>query len=149
MDNVSKKFGMNAGSFKFEKSVIFVATVLLIVLLAAVGIMAYSAKYGDEYPPVQSECPDYWTVNSEGKCVNEKNLGTCTDSTQHEMDFTTSEWTGNDGLTNKCKWARDCNITWDGVTNNTSACNPNASSSGSGNGSSSGGISSFLSKLGL
>ena len=38
------------------------------------------------------------------------------------MNFTTSPWTGDDGLCNKSKWAKACNLTWDGVTNNKNAC---------------------------
>ena len=38
------------------------------------------------------------------------------------MNFTTDVWTGDDGLCYKSKWAKACDLTWDGVTNNTNAC---------------------------
>ena len=137
---------ISAGSFKFEKSVLTIATILLIVLLAAIGAMAYNSKFGQDFPPVQSECPDYWVVNADGTCTNKQNLGTCTDGSQHTMDFTTDEWSGVDGLKKKCKWAKECNITWDGVTNNDVACTSGTSSSMTDNGSS-GGLTGFFKKI--
>ena len=126
--NLGSKIGSKIGSaFKFQKGVLLVATCLLILLLAAVAAFAYHSKYGQEYPPVQSQCPDYWTVNKDNTCTNVKNLGSCTGGGQHNMDFTTEEWTGADGLTKKCQWAKNCDLVWDGVTNNTKACNPNMS----------------------
>jgi len=59
------------------------------------------------------------------KCYNIHNLGkvssTCT-SLPTEVDFKTNTYTGNNGLCNKQTWAKQCNITWDGVTNASSAC---------------------------
>lgn len=52
----------------FYGVVIFVAIVGLIVLLTAAGLIMNSAKYAGVFPPRQSKCPDYWTVDSEGKC---------------------------------------------------------------------------------
>ena len=123
---VGSKIGSALGSaFKFEKGVLMVATCLLILLLAAVGVFAYYSKYGQDFPPVQSECPDYWKVNEDKTCTNVKNLGSCNDGGSHTMDFNTPEWTGDDGLTKKCHWAQNCDIVWDGVTNNKKACDPN------------------------
>lgn len=125
---IGSKLGSKIGSgFKFQKGVMTVAISLLILLLAAVGVFAYYSKYGQDYPPVQSECPDYWTVNEDKTCTNVKKLGSCNDAGSHTMDFTTPEWTGEDGLTKKCQWAQGCDIVWDGITNNQKACNPNRS----------------------
>jgi len=147
MDN--QQFTMpkiTAGSFKFEKSVLTVATILLIILLAAIGAMAYSSKFGQDFPPVQSECPDYWIVNADGTCTNKQNLGTCADGSQHTMNFTTDQWTGPGGLKKKCDWAKNCNITWDGVTNNDTACSSQSSNSMNNN-ESTGGIAGFFKKI--
>ena len=38
------------------------------------------------------------------------------------MNFNTGPWASSDGLCNKSKWAKACNLTWDGVTNNKNAC---------------------------
>ena len=59
------------------------------------------------------------------KCYNVHSLGkissTCT-SIPTEVDFKTDTYTGNNGLCNKQTWAKQCGITWDGVTNASSAC---------------------------
>ena len=120
------KLGSKLGStFKFQKGILTVAIALLILLLAAVGAFAHYSKYGQDYPPVQSQCPDYWKVEQDKTCTNIKQLGTCNDGGSHNMDFTTPEFTGADGLTKKCHWAQNCGIVWDGVTNNKKACDPN------------------------
>ena len=38
------------------------------------------------------------------------------------MNFSTSSWTGDTGQCNKSRWARACDLTWDGITNNSSVC---------------------------
>ena len=58
---------------------------------------------------VGSSCPA-------SKCYNTKKLGTVSDSCNVEMDFS------NYSTCQKQTWAKDCNITWDGVTNVSSAC---------------------------
>lgn len=77
-------------------------------------------------------CSDYATpkTDAEGsncpvKCYNTQQLGTvsstCT-SKPIEMDFTGDMYTGTDGVCNKKKWATQCGITWDGITNVPNAC---------------------------
>ena len=39
------------------------------------------------------------------------------------MDFSYSHWNGKDGLCNKYKWAKKCDLTWDGITTSDDACN--------------------------
>ena len=38
------------------------------------------------------------------------------------MDFSVYPYSGADGLCNKKKWAKTCELTWDGITNNKSIC---------------------------
>lgn len=75
-------------------------------------------------------CNDYATpkndvdgTNCPIKCYNEHQLGkvsaACT-SIPTEIDF--GEYKGPTGLCKKQKWAKQCDITWDGVTNVKSAC---------------------------
>ena len=107
----------------FQSTVMTIATVLLIICLILIGISLYRHKYTEAYPPVVADCPDYWLDESDGNsshCVNSKNLGN--DSCAKTMDFSTSAWVGSAGLCNKAKWAKACDLTWDGVTNNTNAC---------------------------
>lgn len=112
----------------FQKSVLVVAIILLIICLVLIGIALYNNKYSTEFPPVVANCPDYWiqkptTDQNSITCYNIKNLGKS--QCEKTMDFSGSTWTGNEGLCNKFRWASTCNLTWDGVTNNTDPCNNN------------------------
>lgn len=100
----------------FQKIVLFIALVILILMLAFVGVMLYRSKETAVWPPQVSECPDYWKVIGVNKCQNDKGLGNCTGV----HDFSSAEWQGKRGLGKKKTWAKECNITWDGITNNTS-----------------------------
>ncbi len=107
----------------FQSIVMTVAIVLLVLCLIMIGISLYRHKYDSAYPPVVADCPDYWTDLGEGDnetCVNVHDLGNT--SCANSMNFSSSPWTGSDGLCNKSKWAKACSLTWDGVTNNKNAC---------------------------
>jgi|TARA_B110000967_G_scaffold198642_1_gene231969 hypothetical protein len=118
--------------FNFQKIVITIAIIIFIVLMIFIAIILYNNKYGVKFPPTTSDCPDYWidqgtndgNINENGKmtqkCVNVKNLGNT--SCSKEMDFTTGDWGGSTGLCNKYKWAKSCDLTWDGITNNKDLC---------------------------
>ena len=108
----------------FQKTTLSIAIVLLILALILFALlMSQSAK---TYPPVVGQCPDYWVDLSGGlisdgsSCYNVKNLGK--DTCKKQMDFTADFWSGSDGICNKQKWAKSCDLTWDGVTNNSKAC---------------------------
>ena len=114
----------------FQKSVIVSACILFI------AYVLYNNKYNVSFPPTVSQCPDYWldmekTANSSGdignnnsqtkqSCVNIKNLGN--QSCNRTMDFTGNFWQGSTGNCNKSKWAKGCDLTWDGITNNSNIC---------------------------
>lgn len=107
----------------FQKTTMIIAIIILIICLIFIGISLYNSKYNTQYPPVVADCPDYWLDLSDGdgaNCVNKKNLGKS--NCNKSMNFSTSFWTGDEGLCRKYKWARKCNLTWDGVTNGTDAC---------------------------
>lgn len=100
----------------FQKTTIHVATILLIAMLVIIGILLYRANQNAQWPPMISECPDYWKVIDTDKCENVQGLGSC----PGVADFSDSKWQGQTGLQNKLSWARNCNVVWDGITNNPS-----------------------------
>jgi hypothetical protein len=109
----------------FQDTVMSISITLLIIVLCFIGIALYNQKYKTDYPPTIANCPDYWEDQSEGnngaKCVNVKNLGN--PSCSNTMDFSTAQWAGGDaGKCNKSKWATTCNLTWDGISDNTDIC---------------------------
>ena len=100
-----------------------VAIIMLIICLILIGVSLHNQKFSTAFPPVVADCPDYWLDKSDGdssNCENVQNLGK--DSCSKTMDFSTSSWTGENGTCNRSRWASACNLTWDGVTNNSSAC---------------------------
>jgi hypothetical protein len=103
----------------FQSAVLSVSVILLILCLIAIGISLYTAKFSEAYPPVLANCPDYWLDNSSGdasECVNEKGLGNA--ACQQTMDFSGMGFSGQPGMCKKKAWAKSCDITWDGITNN-------------------------------
>ena len=77
-------------------------------------------------------CNDYATTKNDVdgsncpiKCYNAHKLGkasaACT-SIPTEIDFGTPTYKGNGGVCAKQKWAKQCDITWDGITNIPNAC---------------------------
>ena len=123
-------------AFNFQKTVATIAIIIFIILMIFIASVLSNNKYGVTFPPTVSDCPDYWldmqkTVNSNGdigdgdsqtqqSCFNVKNLGKS--SCSKTMDFTGDFWQGSTGSCNKNKWAKACDLTWDGITNNTSIC---------------------------
>lgn len=110
----------------FQKIILTISIVLLIVALIVFGSMLYSDK--KVFPPTQAQCPDYWMdmsggIGTGGYCINTKNLGK--GGCSNKMNFNTGLWTGDDGICNKQKWANACDLTWDGITNNPNACGDN------------------------
>jgi hypothetical protein len=121
----------------FQRTVIIVAIVLLILCLVFIGTILYNNKYNAQFPPVTGSCPDYWVDVGASKDGSHKGLTHCV-APGHSLGdgkFLTpaiagygtrsckSKWVSPhqplDDAT-RCeykKWASKCNVTWDGVTN--------------------------------
>ena len=116
----------------FNITVLIVATVLLILGLIIIGFFIVKSIEDSEYPPVISDCPDYWDVDFSNngfiQC-NKNNAPTNTGSSNTAecpayptASFNDATKSDADKLCLKHKWAKDCNIHWDGITNNSQAC---------------------------
>lgn len=107
----------------YQKVVVSVFAILLVIILVAYAIMLYNASSMDIYPPVQATCPDWWISKKQDNkevCVNDQNLGsnTCKNTIEPDQE----EWKGVDHICKKKKWAESCDLTWDGITNSTMKC---------------------------
>tara|TARA_B100000424_G_C22944224_1_gene502455 strand:+ start:4385 stop:4771 length:387 start_codon:yes stop_codon:yes gene_type:complete len=121
-------------AFNFQKTTLTIALVIFIILMIFIGAVLYKNKYDKKYPPVIASCPDYWIdeeppISADSlnnidfqttKCKNIKNLGK--DSCSKTMNFTGEFWEGESGDCNKSKWAKNCDLSWDGITNNPDVC---------------------------
>ena len=121
----------------FQRIVIIVATILLIICLIFIGATMYNNTYNAKFPPVTGTCPDYWVDVGGDTTGDHKGLTNCV-APGHQSEpgqFLTPaiDGYGNKSCKNKwvspgdplddatrCsykKWAEGCNLTWDGVTN--------------------------------
>ena len=83
---------------KFQNIVVMVAVVILIALLTWIGYGMYQHQSNAEFPPVSSECPDYWEAK-DGKCVNVKHLGNYnTGPNDSTVDFNSPQFQGDDAI---------------------------------------------------
>ena len=116
----------------FQKTVLTISVIVLIISLIILGLFLAKSLLDDSYPPVISDCPDFWDVsyntNNDIICKNTSTINTGTgdeDGLCNEYLVTSSLIGGTQKeeiLCEKYKWSKKCNIIWDGVTNNNKAC---------------------------
>ena len=115
------------------------------LIIGAVAILAYyyytqyqswkTTQAQLTWPREYSDCPDYWNSNGEHVCENTFNLGSCPmgrtgPEPQGTVDFKSivggvpsnkdetalrKQMTTENALLKKCRWAKQCNATWEGV----------------------------------
>lgn len=112
----------------FQKTVLIVAFVVLIICLTILGLMIRSAVKNGEFPPEISFCPDYWktSYNKNGGlvCLNSLGMPKGKDggvAPCDTIDLSDSKYQGMGpkAMRSKCEIANACHVTWDGVTNGT------------------------------
>jgi hypothetical protein len=99
----------------FQKTCLIIAVVFLIILLIVIAVALLSGRAAKTWPPEVSNCPDWWLSDGSGnlaRCLNPKKIGTC----DGPANFTTKQYTGDNGICNKYKWANNCKVAWDGIT---------------------------------
>ena len=122
----------------FQKKVLIIAVIILILTLSIIGYMLWNAKGSTQYPPEISMCPDFWEVVEDKQSESEKgmgigytgklycrpnpdlgdkgNIGTWVADNRPGMDFSRPEYQGPKGLQAKKNWAEGLDIYWDGIT---------------------------------
>jgi len=119
--------------YSFQKLTLFFFFMLYVIILIFVSIILNKSNSSQKWPPVINQCPDYWVAvdptnninNMYGDniksdvCVNVKKLGKCNSKNNDPysiMDFNVSEFQGVSGNCAKYNWAKNCDLTWDGIT---------------------------------
>jgi hypothetical protein len=105
----------------FQKLILTIAIIILIVILVVIGLALSKASVEENWPPIVGECPDYWIdMSGNGEaCFNTHSLGRCnipSKDNKNTMDFSQSPFTGDNGTCAKYNWAKNCQVTWDGIT---------------------------------
>jgi len=127
----------------FQIIVLSIFVILAILVLTGFAIMLNSKKDDDsEYPSSYNTCPDYWDVSG-NVCVyntiirngNSTAIGLPVNTPSELMDGSLrvifdekhGNWVSTSsslGVPYRCalkKWAKDTEVTWDGITNYNSA----------------------------
>ena len=111
----------------FQETTMSIAIVVLMISLAAVGLLMYHSKQDSVFPPVPSMCPDFWTQTTAPggapMCSPPSELppGYNTDLNECKIPFdlhnrSKIEKCANRQLADRCGW------TWDGITNLGNPC---------------------------
>lgn len=127
MDNKLSKSYMNTNTF-------VVALVVIIVVISAIYFYqsykktanARLEKEEKEYSP--NQCPDYWELVRREKdengrdyavCKNIHKLGLCAlDPERNTFSFDDELFVNpNSGDLSKCKWSKQCGVSWSGYDN--------------------------------
>jgi hypothetical protein len=109
----------------FQKIVLAVSIIVFIVVLVFIGLALRKANKEKTWPPIVGSCPDYWEDTGNG-CYNKMSLGKCNIPTADDknlMKFNVPPYNSSDGACAKAKWAKDCGIEWDGISQVTN-CSP-------------------------
>jgi transcription initiation factor TFIID subunit TAF12 len=117
--------------------ILAIAIVILILILSVIGWMMTKNVSVQKFPGITNTCPDYWTIDVEGKCqrpdVGKMNRGTWsatadefTDATKtpgtSEIAFNSSDNGWGVDICKKQKWAQTYGVKWDTITNSNAVC---------------------------
>ena len=135
LSSVTSGFGQGQGTptpsvgfNSFYTTVVAIAVIILILVLAFLGWTMSKQKDTDNFPKLQTTCPDYWGITADGKCtqpaqgqVNSGDDKASTDApgfSDSKFDFANAGWSaGGNAVCQKKKWANKHTINWDTVTN--------------------------------
>lgn len=105
-------------------------TVLSVIAVLCVALYYYkqyknyvTEQQKQTWPINISACPDYWVHEGDNKCKNPFGVGQCPKGQDGEavvggtQDFSSNLYQGLDGKFEKCKWAKTCNTSWEGIDN--------------------------------
>tara|TARA_B100001029_G_C14975471_1_gene402788 strand:+ start:427 stop:783 length:357 start_codon:yes stop_codon:yes gene_type:complete len=111
----------------FQNNVVRIATIIFIFFMALTSLMLLLAKQNQKFPPMYPTCPDYYILQDDGgpKCMDDKllagsnqNGGTPPMSCgKLNLNHPSYKGWGDAQIKAKRKWAQDCGVTWDGLTN--------------------------------
>ena len=107
---------------------LFIGTIIFLILTLIVVGYCMTLSKNQEYPPAVADCPDYYSLDPVdiSFCIIGSNISV-SDETCKRQNFTQGKYIvpGTDfesGLCAKKLWANNCDIKWDGISNNDSIC---------------------------
>ena len=114
----------------FYKTVCMVALVILTICLAFIGSLLVNSSKDVQFPPNISKCPDNYEMvyDEDGhfdRCMTTSNEVTsdCKEKAfTEDTKFSIPGIGPTSGACEKKKWAKNCMVDWDGLTNNAEVC---------------------------
>jgi hypothetical protein len=100
--------------------VLWTAVLIFIATLGFIGYSIYTSQYNVAWPPSISDCPDYWSISSDGKNCNYGSYNSCSDTLKK---FAISAYPN---LCDKFDFAKNTcqsSFNWSGISNSLK-CNP-------------------------
>ncbi len=101
----------------FYTNAIIAFALQLVILLAIVAMIMANLNKSQEFPASIAECPDYFSMASNGDCIMDKSVYNSrlvgdTDCTNY-----TSVQRKDKNQADHKRWAIKCGVAWDGLTN--------------------------------
>lgn len=98
----------------FYTNAIIAFALQLVILLAIVAMIMANLNKSQEFPASIAECPDYFSMASNGDCIMDKTVynSRTTDCTNY-----TSVQRKDKTQADHKRWAIQCGVAWDGLTN--------------------------------
>jgi hypothetical protein len=114
----------------FYKTTFTIMIVVLIICLAIIGTTIAYSNDGVKFPPITSECPDYYKKNESDSCVLQvtdiTSKSGCDNVDFNDINIFPNKDNGGIGpasaLCEKKQWAKGCKVNWDGITTNDNIC---------------------------
>jgi len=101
--------------------VLWTAVLIFIATLGFIGYSIYTSQYNVAWPPSISDCPDYWSISSDGKNCNYGSYNSCSTT------VTTFPISAYPNLCDKFDFATkntcQSSFNWSGISNSLK-CNP-------------------------
>ena len=100
---------------EFQKNVLKIASIIFIIVMIILALVIKSSYKNAIFPPEISLCPDFWDVSQDGKrCIATKQNNGLFREGETSDDFSDMS---NSARIDKCNWAKDNQVMWDGITN--------------------------------
>lgn len=115
---------------EFYKTSFMIMMVVLILILTVMGVTLHYSNDDVAFPPKLGNCPDFYVEKADGTCEDVKGLSN--GRTFHGQQCALPDFSGDafkapglgplSGICKKKRWAKKCEVPWDGITNNSDVC---------------------------
>jgi hypothetical protein len=118
--NVSTTSGWLFQTLNFQKTVLIIAIIILIVSLVFIGMQIKQSNSKQVWPPLVPQCPDFWAADGSGNCKPTENAPNIIEDAECNpdggKDFSVAPYIGARGACAKKEWADQCKTAWEGIT---------------------------------